>query len=193
MNFDDAIRAVILQMGDDPKRKALLKTPQRVVKAYEELFAGYKIDPKKILKTFDNDAHYDEMVVVRNIEYFSTCEHHLMPFFGHADIAYFPNGKVVGLSKIARVIDVFARRLQNQENLTQQIANTLFTELQARGVAVRLTGKHMCIASRGVKNSDAEIITTSFLGDFKKDKNLRAEFFADKSLTDSNCSSFDLT
>jgi len=175
MNFDDAVRAIILQMGDNPDRKALLKTPKRVAKTYDQLFSGYKTDPKEILKTFDKGT-YDEMIVMRNIEYYSTCEHHLMPFFGRADIAYLPGKKVVGLSKIARVVDAFARRLQNQENLTQQIAETIFSELGARGVAVQLAGKHMCIASRGVSKSDLEVVTTSFLGEFKKDDDLREEF-----------------
>jgi GTP cyclohydrolase I len=175
MNFDEVIKAIFLKIGEDPERTGLLKTPKRVSKMYEEIFAGYKTNPQEILKTFD-DISCEEMILVRNIRYFSTCEHHLMPFFGHADIAYIPKGKVVGLSKIARLVEAFARRLQNQENLTQQIAETLFTELKAQGVAVRLTGKHMCIMSRGVTKPEAEIITTSFLGDFKDNQDLRMEF-----------------
>ncbi len=175
MDFEAAVREMISRAGDNPEREGLVKTPQRVLKMYGELFSGYQADPKKILKIFD-DITCDEMVVIRNIKYFSTCEHHLMPFFGRADIAYLPNKKVVGLSKIIRLVDVFSRRLQNQETLTNQIAETLSTELKAQGVAVRLTGKHMCIASRGVAKPEAEIVTTSFLGNFKKDKDLRMEF-----------------
>ena len=176
MNTEDAIRAIIQNIGDNPTREDLIETPARVAKSHEELFSGYKIDPKKILKTFPN-GKYNEMILVKNIEYFSTCEHHMLPFFGLAHVAYIPNKYITGLSKLPRLIDAFAYRLQNQERLTVQIANTIFEELKPKGVAIHISGKHLCMCGRGVKKGKAETVTTSFLGAFKTDPNLKSDFF----------------
>ena len=148
-----------------------------MAKAHKEFFSGYQIDPKSVLKTFTNEG-YDEMLIVRDIEYFSHCEHHMVPFFGIANIAYIPDDKITGLSKLPRLVEVFAKRLQNQERLTVQVANTLFEDLKPKGVAVQITGKHLCMCSRGVQKAGSETVTSSFLGDFEKDAALRSDFLA---------------
>ena len=143
MNTEDAIRAILRNIGEDPDREGLLETPKRVLKAHKEFFAGYKVDPKSIIKTFTNEG-YDEMLVVKDIAYFSHCEHHMVPFFGRAHVAYIPDKQITGLSKLPRLVEVFARRLQNQERLTVQVAETLMEELKPLGVAIKVSGKHMC-------------------------------------------------
>ncbi len=175
MNTSDCIRQILKNIGENPNREGLTETPERVEKAYEQLLAGYKSDPKKILKTFTNE-NYDEMLLVRNIEYFSMCEHHMIPFFGMAHVAYIPDKKITGLSKIPRLIDAFAQRLQNQERMTTQVAETMFEVLKPKGVAVQITGTHLCISARGVQKPKSETVTTTFLGDFKTKANLQSDF-----------------
>ena len=175
MSTEECIRQILQNVGEDPNREGLLETPERVAKAYEELLSGYKTDPKQVLKTFTNEG-YDEMLLVRNIEYFSLCEHHMIPFFGVANIAYIPNKKITGLSKIPRLVDVFSKRLQNQERLTTQVANTLYEILEPKGVAVQITGLHLCMSARGIQKTQAETVTTDFLGSFEKDSSLKSDF-----------------
>ncbi|MCF7830644.1 GTP cyclohydrolase I FolE [Candidatus Gracilibacteria bacterium] len=176
MKTEEAVKIILQNIGEDITREDLKETPSRIAKMHQEIFSGYKEDPKKILKKFKANG-YDEMILVKNIEYFSTCEHHMVSFFGKANIAYLPDKHITGLSKLPRLVDIFAHRLQNQERLTIQIADTLQKELKAKGVAVQLSGRHLCMSGRGVKKHEAETITTSFRGDFKKDKNLRSDFF----------------
>jgi GTP cyclohydrolase I len=168
------VRSIIEKMGEDPNRDGLKETPKRVEKAYKELLSGYDEDPKKILKPFDAEG-YDDMVLVRDITYFSLCEHHMLPFFGKAHVAYFPNKVITGLSKIPRLVECFTKRLQNQERITTQIADAMEAQLGARGVAVMLTGQHTCMSMRGVKNN-ADTLTTQFRGNFADDDDLQERF-----------------
>ena len=170
-----AVRTLLAHIGANPADPDLVETPARVLKLYKEVFGGYQKNPAAVLKTFPNDG-YEGMILLRDIEYFSTCQHHMQPFFGQAQVAYIPNDHITGLSKIPRLIEVFAHRLQNQEELTQQIAETLFAELQPKGVAVVLSGKHMCMCGRGVKQSRSETVTQCWLGTFKSQAELRQEF-----------------
>ena len=173
----EAVRTLIRYIGDDPNREGLLETPDRVVRSYAELFKGYKLEPSKILdKKFT--THSGEMVVLSNIELYSTCEHHMMPFIGKCHIAYLPNEKVVGLSKLARLMDVYSRRLQIQEEMTWQIAQALNQETGARGVAVLVEARHMCMSARGVNKQHSIMSTTAMLGDFKDNPTLKSEFMA---------------
>ena len=176
MTTEEAIRVILQNIGEDPDREGLLDTPARVAKAHKELFSGYNEDPAKLLKTFTNEG-YDEMLLVKDIEYYSNCEHHMLPFFGKAHVAYIPRKDITGLSKLPRLVEVFARRLQNQERLTVQIAETLMKALDPIGVAVQISGVHMCMCSRGVGQAKSETISTCFLGAFKDDASLRADFF----------------
>lgn len=176
MNTEDAIRAILKNIGEDPDREGLVETPKRVAKAHKEFFAGYNTDPGTVLKTFTNEG-YDEMLLVKDINYFSHCEHHMVPFFGKAHVAYIPDKDITGLSKLPRLVDVFARRLQNQERLNVQIAQTLMDALSPKGVAVQISGQHLCMCGRGVGQTDTETVTTTFLGAFKDDANLRSDFF----------------
>lgn len=176
MKTEDAVRAILQNIGEDLEREGLIDTPARVAKAHKEFFAGYAIDPKSLIKTFTNEA-YDEMLLVKDINYFSHCEHHMVPFFGKAHVAYIPNEKITGLSKLPRLVDAFARRLQNQERLTVQIAHSLMGALSPKGVAVQISGKHLCMCGRGVGQADSETVTTAFLGEFKTDGHLRNDFF----------------
>jgi GTP cyclohydrolase IA len=154
-----------------------LNTPGRVSRMYEELTAGYHVDPERLINGALFDVQYNEMVVVRDIDYYSLCEHHMLPFLGRAHVAYIPNGKVIGLSKIPRIVEMFARRLQVQERMTQQIAEFLDETLHPQGVAVVVQGMHMCAAMRGVKKANARMSTSAMLGVFKEDHNARTEFF----------------
>ena len=173
----EAVRTLIAWAGDDPAREGLADTPKRVLKAYGELFAGYKTSADDILqRTFEEVGGYDDMVLVRNIEFFSHCEHHMVPFFGHAHIAYLPTDGVVGLSKLARVVEVFSRRLQTQENMTAQIAHAIDHLLETRGVAVLIEAEHQCMTMRGVQKRDASTVTTRFAGEFKAQPALQARF-----------------
>lgn len=167
MAIQKHIKAILKALGENPDREGLKETPKRVDKAYAELLSGYDEDPSKILKPFPAEG-YDDMVIVRDIEYFSLCEHHMLPFFGKAHVAYFPSDKITGLSKIPRLVECFTKRLQNQERITTQIADTIEKELGATGVAVMLTGKHTCMSMRGVKNN-ADTITTQWRGKFEDD------------------------
>ncbi|MFC3692044.1 GTP cyclohydrolase I FolE [Chenggangzhangella methanolivorans] len=172
-----AVRTLIAWAGDDPTREGLIDTPKRVVKAYGELFAGYGKDgAEDLLRVFEEVAGYDDMVVLRDIPYFSHCEHHMVPFFGKAHVAYFPSNGVVGLSKIARVVDVFAKRLQTQETLTSQIAEAIDEHLKPRGVAVMLEGEHMCMSMRGIQKAGVSTVTTQFTGVFKDEPADQARF-----------------
>jgi len=167
---EEAFKTILVWMGEDPAREGLLETPKRVVKAYKEYFSGYKEDPNKILdKTFGDVDGYDDMVIQKNISVQSHCEHHMAPIIGKAHVAYIPNERVVGLSKLARVVEVFSKRLQTQERLTMQIAKTLMESLDAKGVAVTIDSTHQCMTMRGVKKEQASTVTNYYLGQFKND------------------------
>ena len=167
---EEAIRTIIQWIGEDPGREGLLSTPKRVIKAFKEYFKGYAQDPKDYLsKTFSEVEGYDDMVIEKNISIQSHCEHHMAPIIGVAHVAYIPSNKVVGLSKLARVVEVFSHRLQTQERLTMQIAKTIMDILQPRGVAVTIDAEHHCMTNRGVKKKDTTTITNYFLGAFKDD------------------------
>ncbi len=167
---EDAFRKILAWMGEDPSREGLLETPKRVVKAFKEYFKGYKEDPNQILdKTFGDVEGYDDMVVQKNISVQSHCEHHMAPIIGKAHVAYIPKQRVVGLSKLARVVEVFSKRLQTQERLTMQIANTLMESLDAKGVAVTIDSTHQCMTMRGIKKEQASTVTNYYLGQFKED------------------------
>ena len=167
---EEAIRIIIKWLGENPEREGLLSTPKRVIKAYKEYFQGYKQDPKKYLsKTFTEVDGYDDMVIEKNISLQSHCEHHMAPIIGVAHVAYIPSNKVVGLSKLARVVEVFSKRLQTQERLTMQIAKTIMDILQPRGVAVTIDAAHHCMTNRGIKKENTTTITNYFLGTFKED------------------------
>jgi len=167
---EDAFKTILAWMGEDPNREGLLETPKRVVKAFKEYFKGYKEDPNQILdKTFGDVEGYDDMVVQKNISVQSHCEHHMAPIIGTAHVAYIPKDRVVGLSKLARVVEVFSKRLQTQERLTMQIANTLMESLDAKGVAVTIDSTHQCMTMRGIKKEQATTVTNYYLGQFKDD------------------------
>ena len=167
---ENAFRTILAWIGENPSREGLLETPKRVVKAFKEYFKGYKEDPNIILdKTFGDVEGYDDMVVQKNISVQSHCEHHMAPIIGIAHVAYIPNQRVVGLSKLARVVEVFSKRLQTQERLTMQIANTLMKSLYAKGVAVTIDSTHQCMTMRGIKKEQASTVTNYYLGQFKED------------------------
>ena len=167
---EEAFKTILSWLGEDPNREGLLETPKRVMKAYKEYFGGYKVDPTKILdKTFGDVDGYDDMVIQKNISVQSHCEHHMAPIIGIAHVAYIPNERVVGLSKLARVVEAFSKRLQTQERLTMQIANTVMEALDAKGVAVTIDSNHMCMTMRGVKKEQATTVTNYYLGQFKED------------------------
>jgi GTP cyclohydrolase I len=173
-----AVHEILLEIGEDPEREGLEKTPDRVARMLEEITIGYRTDPVRLINGALFDVDYDEMVLVKDIEFFSMCEHHMLPFFGRAHVAYIPNGKVIGLSKIPRIVEMFARRLQVQERMTSQIANFLEDVLDAKGVAVLVEGSHMCAMMRGVKKAQASMTTTRMLGEFKTNVQLRTEFLS---------------
>ena len=167
---EEAFKTILSWMGEDPNREGLLETPKRVVKAFKEYFRGYKEDPIQVLdKTFGDVDGYDDMVIQKNISVQSHCEHHMAPIIGKAHVAYIPNERVVGLSKLARVVEVFSKRLQTQERLTMQIANTLMQSLDAKGVAVTIDSTHQCMTMRGIKKEQATTVTNYYLGQFKED------------------------
>ena len=167
---EEAFKTILRWIGEDPKREGLLETPKRVVKAFKEYFKGYKEDPNLVLdKTFGDVEGYDDMVVQKNISVQSHCEHHMAPIIGKAHVAYIPRDRVVGLSKLARVVEVFSKRLQTQERLTMQIANTLMKSLDAKGVAVTIDSTHQCMTMRGIKKEQASTVTNYYLGQFKED------------------------
>ena len=167
---EEAFKTILAWLGEDPNREGLLETPKRVMKAYKEYFSGYKEDPSKILdKTFGDVDGYDDMVIQKNISIQSHCEHHMAPIIGKAHVAYIPNERVVGLSKLARVVEVFSKRLQTQERLTMQVAKTLMDSLDAKGVAVTIDSTHQCMTMRGIKKEQASTVTNYYLGQFKED------------------------
>jgi len=174
---EEAVRTLLKWAGDDPAREGLLDTPARVTKAYGEWFRGYDEDPEAMLqRTFEEVEGYDEMVVLRDIRYESYCEHHMAPIIGKAHVGYLPTDRVVGISKLARVVDAFSKRLQVQEKLNAQIANTLFDVLKPHGVAVVLEGEHHCMSTRGVHKPGVSMVTSTMLGELKTDRGLRREF-----------------
>ena len=174
--IEKSIRTILTAVGEDPDREGLLKTPDRVARAYGELLEGYRTDPIKLVNDATFSADYDDMVIVRDIEFYSLCEHHMLPFLGRAHVAYLPNGKVIGLSKIPRIVDMFSRRLQIQERMTGQIAEFLDTLLEPRGVAVVMEAVHMCGMIRGVRKHDARMTTSCMKGAFRKSEITRSEF-----------------
>jgi GTP cyclohydrolase I len=177
-DIECAVRDILTAIGEDVDREGLLRTPNRVARMYEELTAGYHVDPARLINDAIFEVEYDEMVIVRNIDYYSLCEHHMLPFLGQAHVAYIPDGKVIGLSKIPRIVEMFARRLQVQERMTQQIAEFLQETLLPMGVAVVCEGVHMCAAMRGVKKANARMVTSAMLGSFETSQATRSELFA---------------
>jgi len=175
-SLTDAVHALLAEIGEDPSREGLVGTPERVRRMYDELTAGYHVDPDALLNGACFNVDYDEMVVVRDIEFFSLCEHHLLPFIGHAHVGYLPRGRVVGLSKIPRIVDTFAKRLQIQERLTVQVAEFLMERLEPKGVACVVEATHLCTMMRGVKKQEATMVTSSMTGTFRRDARTRAEF-----------------
>jgi GTP cyclohydrolase I len=173
----DAVRTLISWAGDDPSREGLVETPKRVVKAYEEFFAGYNQDPVKVLgKTFSDVEGYDDIVFLRDINIETHCEHHMVPILGKAHVAYLPKNKVVGISKLARVIEIFAKRLQTQETMTMQILNTIDDTLEPYGSAIMIDAKHQCMTTRGINKPNVSTVTTKFSGSFSNDTDLRQRF-----------------
>ncbi|QQR83810.1 GTP cyclohydrolase I FolE [Candidatus Peregrinibacteria bacterium] len=169
------IQSILTELGEDPNREGLLETPERVAKSYEKLFGGYTQKPEDVITVFQNEG-YDEMIIAKDIDFYSTCEHHMLPFFGKAYVGYIPNDKIIGLSKLPRLVEIFSRRLQNQERLTKQIADTLTEQLNPKGVGVVLKAEHFCMKARGVEKQNCEISTSSFTGLFIKNLNTRTEF-----------------
>ena len=177
VSAEEAVRVLIRHAGDDPDREGLRETPARVLRAYREMFAGYSQDPAKLMKTFE-DGSCDELVVLRGVEFASHCEHHMLPFVGKAHVAYLPHGRIIGLSKLARLVDVYARRLQVQERLTQQITAALDEHLRPLGSACVIEAKHLCMVCRGVQKQHSEMITSSLTGVFREKPEVRAEFLS---------------
>ena len=175
-SLTEAVRTLLAEIGEDPSREGLAATPERVRRMYDELTAGYHVDPDALLNGACFNVDYDEMVVVRDIEFFSLCEHHLLPFIGHAHVGYLPRGRVVGLSKIPRIVDMYAKRLQVQERLTVQVAEFLMERLEPKGVACVVEATHLCTMMRGVKKQEATMVTSSMTGTFRRDARTRAEF-----------------
>lgn len=174
-----AIQTLLKWIGENPGREGLLDTPKRVVNAYQELFAGYNLDPNEELsRTFEQVSGYAGPVTIKDIPFFSHCEHHMVPIIGKAHVSYLPDGKVVGLSKIARVVDIFAKRLQTQESMTEQIAQSIANALQPKGVAVMIEAEHMCMAMRGIRKHGSVTITSSYTGDYLADKEEQRNFMA---------------
>lgn len=174
---EDAVRTLIAFAGDNPDREGLIETPKRVVNAYREFFAGYEADPEKILgKTFEEVEGYDDLVLLKNMRFESHCEHHMVPFIGKAHIAYIPNRKIVGISKIARLLDAYAKRLQTQETMTSQIANMIEKTLSPLGVAVLVDAEHQCMTTRGVYKAGTSTVTKTMLGIFKSDPKVEKKF-----------------
>src|SRR6202161_31269 len=174
----ELVRQMLVQLGEDPNREGLRRTPERFEKAVRYLTSGYAQDPEKLLNGAMFDVTYDEMVVVKDIEVYSLCEHHLLPFFGKCHVAYLPNKKVLGLSKVARLVDMFARRLQIQERLTSQIATVIQEQLHPQGVGVILEARHLCMVMRGVEKQNSTTTTSAMLGAFRESKQTRDEFLA---------------
>ncbi len=177
VGLEPIVRDLLLNLGENPEREGLKRTPERVARMYGELLAGYSVDLNDLVNDAIFDTEYQDMVFVRDLKFYSLCEHHLLPFFGQAHVAYIPDGKIIGLSKIPRLVEMFARRLQVQERMTQQIAETLQDILHPRGIAVLIEGAHMCAMMRGVKKSEARMVTSTMLGAFREDESLRNDFY----------------
>ena len=177
-SFEDLVRELMIRLGENPSREGLVRTPDRVRRAYEFLTKGYKEDPEEMLKKSLFTVTYDEMVIVKDVEMFSLCEHHMLPFFGKVHVAYIPKGKVVGLSKIPRLIEMFSRRLQIQERLTTQIAETIQKAIQPLGVGVVIEARHLCMMMRGVEKQHSAAVTSSMLGCFRDEQETRTEFLS---------------
>lgn len=176
---EDAVRTLLRFIGEDVDREGLLDTPKRVVSAYAEMFGGYQQDPEDVLgRTFEEVAGYDDIVLLRDISFFSHCEHHMVPIIGKAHVAYLPDGKVLGLSKIARVVEIFAHRLQTQESMTAQVAQAIDNTLRPLGVAVMIEAEHMCMAMRGIRKQGSTTLTTTFTGQFKGNADEQARFIS---------------
>ncbi len=176
--FEELVREMLVRLGEDPEREGLLRTPERVHKAFEFLTRGYNEDPEAMLKKALFTVTYDEMVIVKDVEVFSLCEHHILPFFGKVHVAYIPKGKVIGLSKIPRLIEIFSRRLQIQERLTTQIAETIQKVIQPQGVGVVIEARHLCMMMRGVEKQHSQAVTSSMLGCFREEQETRTEFLS---------------
>jgi len=176
--FEELVREMLVRLGEDSEREGLLRTPERVHKAFEFLTRGYNEDPEAMLKKALFTVTYDEMVIVKDVEVFSLCEHHILPFFGKVHVAYIPNGKVIGLSKIPRLIEIFSRRLQIQERLTTQIAETIQKVIQPQGVGVVIEARHLCMMMRGVEKQHSQAVTSSMLGCFREEQETRTEFLS---------------
>jgi GTP cyclohydrolase I len=176
--FENLVREILVRLGEDPSREGLLRTPERVHHAFEFLTKGYQQDPDTMLKEALFTVSYDEMVIVKDVEVFSLCEHHMLPFFGKVHVAYIPNGKVIGLSKIPRLIEIFSRRLQIQERLTTQIAETIQKAIQPQGVGVVIEARHLCMMMRGVEKQHSSAVTSSMLGCFRDEQETRTEFLS---------------
>ena len=174
--LEEAVRTLLVEIGEDPSRVGLARTPGRVRRMYDELTAGYHVDPDALINDACFTVDYDEMVVVRDIEFFSLCEHHLLPFIGKAHVGYLPRGRVVGLSKIPRIVDMYAQRLQVQERLTVQVADFLMEKLEPKGVACVIEATHLCTMMRGVRKQEATMVTSSMTGTFRRDARTRAVF-----------------
>ena len=177
-SFEELMREILVRLGEDPSREGLLNTPSRVHKAFEFLTKGYHEDPEALLKNALFTVTYDEMVIVKDVEMFSLCEHHMLPFFGKVHVAYIPNGKVIGLSKIPRLIETFSRRLQIQERLTTQVAETIQKVIQPQGVGVVIEARHLCMMMRGVEKQHSQAVTSSMLGCFREEEETRQEFLS---------------
>jgi GTP cyclohydrolase IA len=177
-SFEDLMREMIVRLGEDPTREGLVDTPERVHRAYEYFLKGYREDPAAMLKDALFSVNYDEMVIIKDVEMFSLCEHHMLPFFGKVHVAYIPNGKVIGLSKIPRLVEIFARRLQIQERLTTQIAETIQNAIQPQGVGVVVEARHLCMMMRGVEKQHSAAVTSSMLGCFRASQETRTEFLS---------------
>ena len=176
--FEELMREVIVRLGEDPEREGLLRTPNRVKRAMEHLTSGYREDPETLLNGALFSVPYDEMVIVKDIEMFSMCEHHMLPFFGKVHVAYIPNGKVVGLSKIPRLVELFSRRLQIQERMTTQIAETIQNVIHPQGVGVVIEARHLCMMMRGVEKQHSSTVTSAMFGSFRESQQTRAEFLS---------------
>ena len=177
-SYEELVREMIVRLGEDPNREGLQRTPTRVAKAMRFLVKGYKEDPEELLRNALFTVSYDEMVIVKDIEMFSLCEHHMLPFFGKVHVAYIPNGKVIGLSKIPRLIEVFSRRLQIQERLTTQIAETIQKAIEPQGVGVVIEARHLCMMMRGIEKQHSSAVTSSMLGCFRNEEETRQEFLS---------------
>lgn len=176
--FENLVREMLVRLGEDPTREGLVRTPERVHHAFQFLTKGYQQDPDTMLKEALFTVSYDEMVIVKDVEVFSLCEHHMLPFFGKVHVAYIPNGKVIGLSKIPRLIEIFSRRLQIQERLTTQIAETIQKAIQPQGVGVVIEARHLCMMMRGVEKQHSSAVTSSMLGCFRDEQETRTEFLS---------------